>query len=82
MPDHDAPPTPHFLRFARALALVSLVAASSAGCEQVRSAMGCQHCHCAGSSASIDRPLSCDLVGPTYCCAPIEGPLPPPDLPV
>ena len=69
--------TPHYLRFAQALALVSIAAAST-GCTQVRQAIGCEHCHC-GGSASLDRPIDCDHVDPN-CCMVIEGPLPPPDL--
>ena len=72
--------TAHYLRFARALALVSALATTS-GCEQMRERVGCDHCHCAWSAASIRQPLSCDLVGPDWCCRPVEGPLPPPDLP-
>jgi hypothetical protein len=71
--------TPHYLRFARALALVSL-ASASAGCHQVREQIGCQHCHCYGVPWSLSRPISCDRIEPA-CCLPVEGPLPPPDLP-
>jgi hypothetical protein len=69
--------TSHYLRFARALALVS-IAATSSGCSQARRAIGCEHCHC-GPSASLRQPVSCDWVDPN-CCLTIEGPLPPPDL--
>jgi len=71
---------PHYLRFARAIALVSALATTS-GCAQVRERVGCSHCHCAWISASLSQPVSCDLAGPDYCCRPVEGPLPPPDLP-
>jgi len=71
--------TPHFLRFARALALVSL-AATTGACEQVRERIGCEHCHCSWSPWTIRQPVSCDWVDPV-CCMPVEGPLPPPDLP-
>jgi hypothetical protein len=71
--------TPHYLRFARALALVTL-AASASGCDQVRARIGCEHCHCAWVPWSVGQPVSCDWVDPA-CCAPVEGPLPPPDLP-
>lgn len=77
---HDERPTPHYLRFAQALAFVSLTAAATAttGCSQVGQAIGCEHCAC--GSASIRRPVSCSLVGNDYCCQIIEGPLAPPDL--
>lgn len=71
---------PHYLRFARAIALVSLTLAST-GCQQLRERVGCEHCHCAWIGASVQQPVSCDLAGPDYCCQPVEGPLAPPDLP-
>lgn len=75
---HDE--TPHYLRFACALAMVALSATSS-GCEQLRERVGCEHCHCVWDHATVRQPLSCDLAGPDYCCRPVEGPLSPPDLP-
>jgi hypothetical protein len=69
---------PHYLRFAQAVAFVSLAAASTGGCTQVRQAIGCEHCHC-GPSASLERPIDCSHVDPN-CCRVIEGPLAPPDL--
>jgi hypothetical protein len=81
----ERPRAPHHLRFARAIVLVSIVGASAtaaAGCSQLRERIGCEHCRCPWDSVSVSRPLSCDVSGPDYCCTPVEGPLPPPDLPV
>jgi hypothetical protein len=68
---------PHYLRFVCAIALVS-----AAGCQQLRERVGCEHCHCNFSPASLRQPVSCDLAGPDYCCMPVPGPLSPPELAV
>ncbi len=74
--------TAHCLRFARAIALVGAVALTP-GCRAIGTAVGCQHCHCPWASFSVQQPVSCGLVGQEDdCCAPVEGPLPPPDLAV
>lgn len=69
----------HYLRFARALALVSMVSVTS-GCQQVRDRIGCEHCHC-GGGFSMHTPVQCETIGMPECCMPVEGPLPPPELP-
>jgi hypothetical protein len=73
----DTPASQRYLRFARALALVSLGAAAG-GCRQVGAIVGCEHCHC-GPPASVHRPVACETVSRLDCCF-VEGPLPPPDL--
>lgn len=76
---------PHYVRFARAVVLVSIVGVSAAGaggCTQLRERIGCEHCRCPWDSVSMSRPFSCEVSGPDYCCMPVEGPLPPPDLTV
>jgi hypothetical protein len=81
----------HYVRFARAIALVSSV--SSAGCYQVHERgvdagpddaaiadvpdAPCLRCTC----GTFTRTGTCDTMGYSFCC-PIVGPLAPPDLPV
>jgi hypothetical protein len=75
--------TPHYVRFARALALVSFVAGATAaeGCAQARQTIGCGHCYCPGATRSLERPIACETIDLDFCCSIIiEGPLPPPEL--
>lgn len=82
--------TPHFLTFARALALVSATAVP--GCYQAHeratdsgpardtgpvadAAFDCTSCTCGGAA------VTCGSLGHNECCF-RTGPIPPPDLPV
>lgn len=73
---------PHYLRFARVLAFVSMVG-SSAGCQALPPSVACAHCRCGSDPFSLSRPLTCDVIGHAVCCVAIRvpGPLAPPDLP-
>ena len=78
MPHDDR--RPHYLRFARVLALVS-IAGTAAGCQAVPPAFACNHCRCGPSPFAFDRPVTCSFIGrDDDCCMIIEGPLPPPNL--
>ncbi len=77
---------PHYLRFARAIALVGALGGSAAGCcPIIPDTVACGHCTCAGQSASASQPLSCSAIHrDAQCCAravPVPGPLAPPSVP-
>lgn len=79
---------PHYLRFARALALtgvlgVSIGAGTSGCCPMVPDSVACAHCTCSWQSRSPSAPLSCSAIHrePQCCPPPPVGPLAPPDLP-
>ena len=76
-------PAPHWLRFARAMALVSVTVAGGAtgiGCRAITAPLACEHCHCDVSSRSMSRLVGCDTIDHRECCMPVEGPLAPPEL--
>lgn len=86
----DAPmkEPPHYLRFARALALVGTLGGAASGCcPMVPDSVACAHCTCSGQLSSASRPLACDTIHrDTQCCTsmmrvPVVGPLAPPSLP-
>ncbi|MFO0686468.1 MAG: hypothetical protein U0234_30670 [Sandaracinus sp.] len=86
---HDPEPThapPHYLRFARAIALVGALGGSTAGCcPVIPDTVACNHCTCPGQTASASQPLSCSTIHrDAQCCVralPVPGPLAPPSLP-
>ncbi len=75
---------PHYVRFARALALASVVATASGCCPMVPDATACGHCACSLRERSLSAPLLCETIHrEDACCrAFIIGPLSPPDLPI
>lgn len=90
----DTADTPHYLRFARALALASALGTAgvaSGCCPLVPDTVVCAHCTCYGAATSASAPLTCTaLHRDTTCCPPlvpvshplpVPGPLSPPDLP-
>lgn len=80
---HDAP---HYLRFARALALVSVSALApsvSGCCPLVPDSVACAHCTCPWAGGHTpSQPVSCSTIGreSTCCPPPAIGPLAPPGL--
>lgn len=79
--------TPHYLRFARALALVSALGTTTVGasgcCPVIPDSVACAHCTCAWSGGrTVSQPISCSTIGrdPVCCTPPVVGPLAPPSL--
>jgi hypothetical protein len=79
--------TPRYLRFARSLALVSVLGATApACCPVIPDSVVCAHCTCWSTPRSVSQPLMCEtLHRATQCCVsyrslPVVGPLSPPDL--
>jgi hypothetical protein len=79
--------TPHYLRFARALALVGALGATApACCPVIPDSVACAHCTCSWQSRSASAPLACTTIHrDAECCAPpivrpVIGPLAPPTL--
>jgi hypothetical protein len=79
---------PHYLRFAQAIALVSIALTSGGCCPMIPDATACGHCACDTTQRSLSQPLLCDTIGrDPVCCPPIRhmpmiGPLSPPNLTV
>jgi hypothetical protein len=76
---------PHYLRFARAIALVAVAGAASATsgcCPLVPTSVVCNHCECPYGPSGASRPVMCDTIGRLdQCCVPpVPGPLAPPSL--
>jgi hypothetical protein len=81
---HEQEPTPHYLRFARALALAGALGAATSGCcPMIPDSVACGHCTCAWQTRSVSAPLACSTIHrEAECCPPpVIGPLAPPDLP-
>jgi hypothetical protein len=76
--------TPRYLRFARALALASVLAPGASGCcPLVPDSIACGHCTCAWAAGhTASQPVSCATIGrEAICCPPPPvGPLAPPSL--
>ncbi len=78
-------PAPHYLRFARAIALVAACGPVSAGCcPLVPASFVCDHCECPYGGTGRTRPVMCETIGRSDdCCMPppiVPGPLAPPSL--
>ena len=76
---------PHYLRFARSLALVGALGVAVSGCcPMIPDSVACAHCVCSGQTRTSSQPLSCDTIHrDAVCCArviPVIGPLSPPNL--
>jgi hypothetical protein len=75
---------PHYLRFARAVALVGALGGAAGCCPLVPDSLACQHCACSWQPRSASQPLTCDTIHrEAACCVralPVVGPLSPPDL--
>ncbi len=77
---------PHYLRFARAIALVAATGSTialSGCCPLVPRTFVCDHCACPyGSGRTLSQPILCETLDRTDCCfTPPLGPLAPPSYP-